>query len=634
MNENKDPYQLLKYLKLNNVDKKRGKLKIFFGYAAGVGKTYAMLEAAQEMKKEGYDVVAGYVEPHQRQETNALLLGLEIIPALVVNNRGVNTLEFDLDTALDRKPKIILVDELAHTNAEGLRHKKRYQDIEELLDHGIDVYTTINVQHIESLNDKVSSITHVIVNERIPDKVFDQADQVEVIDIEVDELIERLKKGKIYKIEKVETALNHFFDRDNLIALREIALRRTADRINQNVDNRINYLSGEHILVCISASPSNAKVIRSAARMANAFHAKLTALYVEGSNIMEEDEKAKEMLRNNFRLAQSFNAEIAIVNGTDLPTQIIEYAKVSGVSKIIVGRTKRKSNVFGYKLGFIDQLISLAPELEIYVIPDAENNVMKQKVRFQFHSKYIFYMCSLLFICTTMALFLNRISNNPVSVVLCYVAGSVLLASRTHEKTYAVIYSILCVLLFNFFFIEPLYLFKINEKSYLLTFILLMSVSMLIYKSTSLNLERAKKAAKDAYLANSLLNMSRILQDNEDRFIDPTVTFFTQIFKMPVAFYEKKSAEVILHTDEKESFRFDSREDAVIKWVLNNKKRAGKTTDTLPAAKALYIPVANQHKIFGCLAIVGNKQQLDELNDIVLLAMLNQFTLKLANDNK
>lgn len=434
MIKNKDPYQLLKDLKLNDANRKRGKLKIFFGYAAGVGKTYAMLEAAQEMKKEGYDVVVGYVEAHQRLETNALLAGLEKIPTLVVSKRGVNTFEFDLDTALNRKPDIILVDELAHTNGEGLRHKKRYQDVEELLEHGIDVYTSVNVQHIESLNDKVASITHIIVNERIPDKVFDQADQVEVIDIEVDELIDRLKKGKIYKKDKVETALTHFFDRDHLIALREIALRRTADWLNQNVDSRINYLSGEHILVCISASPSNAKVIRSAARMANAFHAKLTALFVEGSNLMEEDEKTKEILRNNFRLAQSFNAEIAIVNGSDLPTQIIEYAKVSGVSKIIIGRTKRKSNIFGYKLGMIDQLISLAPDLEIYVIPDAENNMMKQKVRFQFHSKYVFYMCTLLFSCTTLALLLNRISNNPVSVVLCYVAGSVLLANRTHEK--------------------------------------------------------------------------------------------------------------------------------------------------------------------------------------------------------
>lgn len=634
MRGNKDPYQLLKELRLNDKDEKKGKLKIFFGYAAGVGKTYAMLEAAHEMKKEGYDVVVGYVEPHQRLETNALLAGLEIIPALVVNNRGVNTLEFDLDAALDRKPDILIVDELAHTNGEGLRHRKRYKDVEELLDHGIDVYTTINVQHIESLNDKVSSITHVIVNERIPDKIFDNANQVELIDIEVDELIERLKKGKIYQKEKVETALNHFFDRENLIALREIALRRTADRINLNIDSRINYLSGEHILVCISASPSNAKVIRAAARMANAFHAKLTALFVEGSSLMDEDEKVKETLRHNFRLAQSFNAEIAIVNGNDLPTQIIEFAKVSGVSKIIIGRTKRKSNVFGYKLGVIDQLISLAPELEIYVIPDAENNSKKEKPRFQFYSKDILYMCILLFGCTMIALVLNRISHNPVSVVLCYVTGSVLLATRTREKTYAVIYSILCVFLFNFFFIEPLYVFKIYEKSYLLTFILLMSVSMLIYKSTSLNIERAKKAAKDAYFANSLLNLSRILQDSEEDYLDQTIHFFTQTFKMSMAFYEKKDDNVILHTIEQDMFKFNTREEAVIKWVLNNKKRAGKSTDTLPAAKALYIPIANQQKIFGCLAIIGDKEELDELNDAVLLAMLNQLTLKLANEKR
>lgn len=632
MSKSKDPYQLLKDLNLQAQPNNRGKLKIFFGYAAGVGKTYAMLKAAQKIKKEGYDVVVGYVEPHQRPETNALLTGLEMIPALVVSNRGVHTLEFDLDRALQRKPDIILVDELAHTNADGLRHKKRYQDVEELLEQGIDVYTTINVQHIESLNDKVSSITHIIVNERIPDKVFDNADQVEVIDIEVEELIERLKKGKIYQPQKVETALQHFFDKENLIALREIALRRTADRINQKVDSRINFISGEHILVCISASPSNAKVIRAAARMANAFHARLSALYVEGSNIMEEDETFKKNLRNNFRLAQSFNAEIAIVNGSDLPLQVAEYAKISGVSKIIIGRTKRKSSVFGYRLGFIDQLITLAPEIEIYVIPDNES---KQYVhKFQLEIKEVVYMCMLLMICTLFAMFFNYLSSNNVSVVLCYVIGSILLGNQTHQKVYAVIYAIISVLLFNYFFIRPYYVFEIYEKSYFLSFILLVSVSLLIYRTTSLNKKKAQKAVKDAYLANALLNISHIFQKYEHNdAILPVVDFLTHTFKVAVAYYEKKENDMKLYTNDKHAFHFESREEAVLKWVINNKKRAGKTSDTLPAAKALYIPVVNEQQALGCFAFMGSKDELAEINDVVLLALIDQFSLRIAKEN-
>lgn len=634
MNSIQEPYQLLKELNLYSNDVKKGKLKIFFGYAAGVGKTYAMLKAAQEMKKEGFDVVVGYVEAHNRKETNALLSGLAIIPSLIVETRGVKSMEFDLDAALIRNPEIILVDELAHTNADGLRHKKRYQDVEELLEQGIDVYTTINVQHIESLNDKIFSITHIVVNERIPDKIFDRADQVEVIDIEVDELIERLKKGKVYQQEKVKTALNHFFDRDNLIALREIALRRAADRINLKVDSSKNYLSGEHILVCISASPTNARVIRSAAMMANAFHAKLTAIYVDGSNIMEEDKSFKKNLRDNFRLAQSFGAEIVIINGDDLPMQIAEYAKVSSISKIIIGRTKRRSTVFGYRLGFIDQLIELAPDVEIYVIPDIENKKKKIFKKFQFEIKEVVYMCLLLVLCTVLAMLFNLISSNNVSVVLCYVLGSVLLGNQTHEKIYALIYALISVLLFNYFFIQPLYVLEIYEKSYFLSFILLFAISQLIYKLTLINKQRVHKAAKDAYFANSLLAMSRIMQNHSDEdFILPVVEYISNLFKMPVAYYERSDAKLLVYTNDSEQFQLEEREEAVIKWVLINKKRAGKTSDTLPYAKALYIPVQDQQQVFGCFAFAGTNEQLADLNEIILFALIEQFSAKIVRVN-
>ena len=264
-----------------------GKLKIFLGYAAGTGKTYEMLEAARELQRSHIDVVAGYVEPHARPETAALLNGIEQIPFLMVDYKGVKIREFDLDAALRRRPKVLLVDELAHTNAPGCRHPKRYQDIEELLEHGINVYTTVNIQHLESLNDNIASITTIQMKERIPDSIFDKAEQVKLVDIEPEDLIQRMKEGKIYQDMQAQRALQNFFTRDKLVALRELALRRMADRVNHLAEEEKKHLgsrefsTGEHVLTCISPAPSNAKVIRSAARLAFAFHAAFTALYVE-----------------------------------------------------------------------------------------------------------------------------------------------------------------------------------------------------------------------------------------------------------------------------------------------------------------------------------------------------------------
>ena len=288
MSENRpNPDELLAKIHQSEKKSEKGKLKIFFGYAAGVGKTYAMLDAAHTTQKLGTDVVVGYVEPHLRPDTLALLEGLEKLRPLKVNYKGIVLNEFDLDAALARKPELIIVDELAHTNAAGCRNTKRYNDVEELLRAGIDVYTTVNVQHLESLNDIVASITHVVVKERIPDSIFDNANQVEVVDIEPDELIKRLNERKIYAENQAQKALGNFFIRDNLVALREITLRRTADRVNRVSElNRLptqnsEYYTGEHILICLSSSVSNAKVIRTAARMANAFHGRLFHLHLQ-----------------------------------------------------------------------------------------------------------------------------------------------------------------------------------------------------------------------------------------------------------------------------------------------------------------------------------------------------------------
>lgn len=312
------------------IQMKRGSLKIFLGYAAGVGKTYAMLEAAHALKQNGHDVVAGYIEPHQRPETSAQIKNLEIIEPQSVYRQNVALQEFNLEAALERHPEYILIDELAHTNAPGVRHHKRYQDIEELLHNGINVYTTVNIQHIESLNDVVEVITGVVVNERVPDRIFDEAETIALIDIAPRDLIDRLHAGKIYKTEQAKRALDNFFTEENLVALREIALRKAADQINQNSYKTSPYFTKEHILVCLSASPTNEKVIRTAARMADAFHATFTAVYVDDESD-EMDDVSRQQLKVNIRLAEELNAQVSLLYGDDIALQLSEYAKISNV---------------------------------------------------------------------------------------------------------------------------------------------------------------------------------------------------------------------------------------------------------------------------------------------------------------
>ena len=329
-----------------------------------------MLTAAHAAKRQGIDVVVGYVEPHMRPQTTALLEGLEALPVKDCPHHNITLREFDLDAALKRKPGLILVDELAHTNADGCRHKKRYQDVEELLAAGIDVYTTVNVQHIESLNNMVASITGVIVQERIPDKVFDSADQVKLVDIEPQELLDRLSEGKIYREAQAQRAATNFFSIENLTALREIALRRCADRVNQLSENaRIkskgDYYTDEHILVCLSPSPSNAKLIRTAARMARAFNGSFTALFVETPAFPTMSDEDKNRLRNNIHLAEQLGATIETTYGDDVALQIAEFARLSGVSKIVIGRNNAQKRFLFSKPTLTEKLIAYSPNLDV-----------------------------------------------------------------------------------------------------------------------------------------------------------------------------------------------------------------------------------------------------------------------------
>src|SRR5258706_9907690 len=376
-----NPDALLAQVQKEESRKDRGKLKVFFGAVAGVGKTYAMLEEGRKRAAEGLDVVVGYAEAHCRPETEGLLLGMEILPYKIVEYRDAKLKEFDLDAALARKPALVLVDELAHTNAPGLRHQKRWQDVTELLDAGIDVYTTVNVQHLESVNDVVQRITGVTVRETLPDSVLEQADEVELIDTAPDELLERLREGKIYSPEAAERAVKHFFNKGNLIALREMALRKTAAQVDSQMDGfrrdhavRETWAATERILVSVGPSPLSVRVVRSARRLAAAIKAPWIAAYVETPNAASLSQLNQEPVAETLRLAQQLGAETLTISGTSIAEALVSYARTRNVTKIVIGKPERPRWREWIRPSVVDDVIRQSWEIDVYVIRGDSND--------------------------------------------------------------------------------------------------------------------------------------------------------------------------------------------------------------------------------------------------------------------
>lgn len=558
-----------------------GRLKIFFGYAAGVGKTYAMLEAAHQAQKEGIDVVVGYVEPHARPDTLALLDGLEVLPCKEIDYRGIKLKELDLDTALQRKPQLILVDELAHKNAQGCRHTKRYQDVEEQLQAGINVYTTVNVQHLESLNDLVSSITGITVSERIPDHVFDRANQVELVDLEPDELVKRLQSGKVYRERQAKQALQHFFTAENLAALREIAMRRTADQLNRTAlqaGKGKSARAGEHILICLSSAPSNAKVIRTAARMAEAFHSGFTALFVQTPETKELSGENLKRLRGNLRLAEQLGAQIATVYGADPAEQIAEYARVSGVTKIVMGRINHKQNLLTGKKSLADRLIELT-DLDIYIIPDHQPLYKKRMGRIRMSSPRLSWkdtgiMLLSLAVATVVGFGFFGAGFSESNIITVYILGVLLTAVWTGSHVYGAIASLLSVAAFNYFFTVPRFSFQAYDPSYPVTFLIMLCSSMIASTLASRVKAQARLAAEKSYYTELLLESSQKLQKGHTEWdcLHLTAEQLNRMFDCPIL-YALNEGEGTLHfriepEDEKTVLAgLDSEDIGVAKWV-------------------------------------------------------------------
>jgi two-component system sensor histidine kinase KdpD len=551
--------------------------------------------------------------------------------------------EFDLDVALKRNPDLILVDELAHTNASGMRHKKRYQDIEELLKFGIDVYTTINVQHIESLNDVILGVTGIVVQERIPDYVFDMADNIELIDIEPEELLERLNKGSIYEKSRVSQAKDNFFKRDNLFALREIALRRTADKVNNEVEeekllnSHKGFYTNEVILTCISSSPNNPSVIRAAKRLTSAFKGKLIALYVEKSSITMSDAN-RDMLQTNMKLAEDLGARIVTVYGDDIALQIAEYARVGGVSKIVLGRSmNRKIMPFMGKKKLVDQLINYVPSIDIFIIPDAGD--IHEKIRFnpQFSlSLYFkdFLKAGAIIIATSLlSLWLFSVGVNKENLLAVYFLGVLLSAITVKGIFYNLLTSIMSVLCYNFFFIEPRWTFETYDIGYPFTVALMFIASMIVSTLTTRIQFHAKEAAIKSYRTNVLLETTQQLQNAKsvEEIYNQIAQQIISLLDYNVIIYPQKDniLQKPFTYDNNTNFNFskyiNNDEMAVARWVFKNNRHAGFSTNTLPGAKCLYLAIRGTDDIFGVIGIVVDKgKPLSIFEKNLLIAMLTE----------
>jgi two-component system sensor histidine kinase KdpD len=594
---------------------RRGKLSIFFGAAPGVGKTYAMLEAARAERETGRDVVVGVVETHGRYDTGALLLGLELLPRRHVLGRGIASDEFDLDLALARKPGLLLLDELAHANPEGARHAKRHQDVEELLDAGIDVFTSLNVQHIESLSDVVAQITHVPILETVPDSVVERADEVRLIDLPPDELIGRLNAGKLHLPDRELHLTDQFFRKGNLIALRELALRRTADSVDAQMQRYrethgivSTWSVGERLLVCVSPSPFSAELIRGARRIAGALHADWLALYVETSAGLRLNDTARAQAAENMRLAEQLGAETVILSARNAADETIRYARSRNVTKIVVGKPTHARFWDRLRPSFLDQLVRASGDIDVYVISGDASAVKLERPASGPRSTpapFAFVAAASSALVATVINWSAFGSRQLAEVVMVYLL-SVVLVSLRFGYAPSLLAAVLSVLCFDFFFIPPLYTFAVRDLSHVVTFCVMFMVALVISGLTQRVRAQAEAAGQREQRTASLYALSRELgatkQVENIAQIAGRQLFDALGLDSALFLPDPEQRGIVALQAGRHSFEIDEREQRVAKWVWDHERAAGLGTDTLPTARAMYLPLLAAR---GKVAVLG-----------------------------
>lgn len=612
-----DPDQLLDRIKEEESRAARGKLRIFFGASAGVGKTYAMLSAARQQAQQGVDVVIGVVETHGRKETQALVEGLERLPLKDVPYRDKVLKEFDIDGALARKPSLILIDELAHSNVQGSRHLKRWQDVEELQDAGIDVYSTINVQHLETLNDVVGGITGIRVWETVPDHVFDAADEAVLVDLPPDELLQRLKEGKVYLPHQAERAIQNFFRKGNLIALRELALRRTADRVDSQMlkyrrDQSVSpvWQTQESLLACVGAGDGAARIVRSAARIASRLDVPWHALYVETPELQRLSERRRQRILKSLKLAQEMGAETATLSGSDAVEVVVDYARDHNLSNVVVGRDHVHSWRPWYR-SFADRVGKRAADLDVIQVARDEDRVRKPtddrsdeswfdrlKAPWPYYAKSLL-ICGLV---TAIAAPLHSVFE-LANIAMLFLLAVVLVAVR-YGLGPSVMASFLNVAAFDFFYVQPRFSFAVSDVQYLLTFAVMLSVGLVTAQLTTGLKYQARVASRREQRVRALYEMSRELSG---ALLTEQIAEISQRF----AASEFGSRSAILPADDNSRLGgpvhapggVPAVDMGIGQWAFDHSAEAGCGTDTLAGSPIRYVPLKAPMQTRGVLAL-------------------------------
>jgi two-component system sensor histidine kinase KdpD len=643
-----DPDRLLEQVQEQERRSTRGRLKIFFGYVAGVGKTFAMLEAAQRQAAAGVDVVAGYVETHGRPETDALLEGLEVLQALEVEYRGIKLRELDLDGALARHPDIVLVDELAHTNAPGLRHTKRWQDVEELLTAGVSVYTTLNVQHLESLNDIMREVVGVQVRETVPDGIFDEADSVEVVDLPPGELMQRLKQGKIYIPAQATRAMDNFFKGPNLGALREVTLRRTADRTHVHLENA-RAAAGEReqsrsmsdtLLVCVGPSPTSAKVVRVSKRMAAATSVRWIAAGVETTRKRALTESQRAGLMENIRLAERLGAETTTLVGDNVADEIVSYAQSQKVTRIVMGKSRQPRWRGLVSPNVVDEVLRLSGAIDVYVIQGMNGGGAEQPTpprRAPIRWTHYLAAFALVAVAAAVAGLLELAGLSEANKAVVFLPA-VVLAAMWWGLGPGILSAILSVLAFDFLFVPPYYTFAVQDIQYLFTLVILAAVALLVGTLAARLRRQIQTSRSRENRLEVLYRLSRALSDvaGAHQLAIAAQREVASVFGGAVHIYLPHGSilePVVSSETERDDPAAPGQELAVATWAYEHSQVAGMGTDTLPNARAIFLPLVTPQATVGVLAVeLRSPNALSPENRQLLETLATQIGMAIERD--
>jgi two-component system sensor histidine kinase KdpD len=619
INERPDPDELLSSLKLQEEKSKRGKLKIFFGMCAGVGKTYTMLQTAQAEYLKGNDIIIGYVETHNREETARLAESFELIPRRVYEYKSTSVQEMDLDAIISRKPQIVLADELAHTNAPGSRHTKRFQDVQEILDCGISVYTTLNVQHLESRSETVAQITGIIVRETVPDKIFENADEVELVDLTPEELIQRLSEGKVYSPERSREAIENFFRKGNINALREMALRLVADRVDRQLHDYMQHKhirgpwkSGLHLLVAIDYRSQSTRLLRWAKNLSYSMGATIQAIYVETSHILTP--KEREQFDKNINLAKQLGIKFRIITNYDVVKAIVDFANKENVTHIIVGKPRVRNLLTMFRLeNFINRLIQYSGNIDVYIL--GSDSHAKDRFRNKasippFTSNLRQYLImSVIVVISSLVCYLLKdfIGYQVVSFILLFLVSILAIVFGTGPILLA---ATLSALIWDFFFIPPPFTLNIEKPVDVLMLIMFFIIALLNGILTSRVRRQDKKIRIREERTDALYQLTRELTmvPGIDEVSKIAVRYIQKYFNLDCAIILKNDLnqlENIIMSDTK--IKLSENELSIAAWAYKHSAKAGKHTDTLPSTNYTFYPLIGNNDNMGVIAVEHNK---------------------------